>query len=397
VDAHQQINGSNTTTKLSASVLWCPQIDVSRLFYSSYLHLFSICVSMKCAGWFIGCLATNDKTTHIHNDMTTRHRETWNSEDSQQEMQKWIQAASNGSNLDPVVRGTQETLSENMWFFLDNIAERCVRYNAALKNASAVNPNNALSLEELKQATNIDEAPFLKIRIRRFVHVEQKPAENEEAEVKKEVTEAEKGEESKAEDETPRVQSGEAVPEKKATPKDNEESQAVEEDDDDDDDEETYDAVDEIPVVFPKNGGLVDEMKRLKLAGTELVTVFEGICDWLQLSIPDIMIDDNDSVDVMRSVLEATSAHSEAVGSTVTFLREYLEDRADMEVETLKFPHSGSLRRQMLINDLDAWSEVERGWRTLVRCSLIIHTLLAKNMRKLLNPRNSSRSSTIYQ
>lgn len=315
--------------------------------------------------------------------MTARRRENWTTTDSEREMLKWTQSnSSSGPQLDPIVRETQETLSENMWFFLDNIAERCLRYNAALKNVAAHNPNNVLTAEEMKHATDIDEAPFLKIRLRRFVQVGQAGDDNEEpSTTKTNEGDAETvvgGEESKTID----------------TAANEEES-----DEESDDDSDTYDAIDDVPVSFPKSESLLDQMKHLKLAGTELVTVFEGICDWLQLSIPDIMVDDNDSVDVMQSVLEATSAHSEAVESTVNFLREFLDDRADLEIDTIKFPHSSSLRRQMLINDLDAWSEVERGWRTLVRCSLIIHTLLAKNMRKLLNPRNSSRSaaSAIYQ
>lgn len=314
--------------------------------------------------------------------MATRRRETWSTADSQQEMQKWVQSTSNDSQIDPVVRETQEALSENMWFFLDNIAERCVRYDAAMKNVAALNPNNTMSMEELRHATDINETPFLKIRLRRFVDVAVEDANEENASAPEQLGKCEAHQVAEA------TGSDVAV-----VGKENEEDD--EEDDDDDDD--TYDAVDEIPVAFPRCTELMDQMKHLKLAGTELVTVFEGICDWLQLSIPDIMIDDNDSVDVMRSVLEATSAHREAVDSTIVFLREFLDDRADLEIETLKFPHSISLRRQMLINDLDAWSEVERGWRTLVRCSLIIHTLLAKNMRKLLNPRNSSRSSALYQ
>lgn len=305
-------------------------------------------------------------------------------------MQKWTQAtSSSGPQLDPIVRETQESLSENMWFFLDNIAERCIRYSAALKNVAAHNPNNTLSAEEMKHATDIDEAPFLKIRLRRFVQIGE-PGDNEEA------SDPTKPKANAAEAIADGLAENEPQSAKTTTTEENEESV---DDDDDDDDDDTYDAVDEIPVAFPKSEDLLDQMRHLKVAGTELVTVFDGICDWLQLSIPDFMVDDNDSVNVMQSVLEATTAHGEAVESTVNFLREFLDDRADLEIDTIKFPHSSSLRRQMLINDLDAWSEVERGWRTLTRCSLIIHTLLAKNMRKLLNPRNSNRStsSAIYQ
>mmetsp|Transcript_33098 Transcript_33098/g.38480 ORF Transcript_33098/g.38480 Transcript_33098/m.38480 type:complete len:139 (-) Transcript_33098:21-437(-) len=135
----------------------------------------------------------------------------------------------------------------------------------------------------------------------------------------------------------------------------------------------------------------------LKQAGTELVTVFEGISDWIALSVPDIKIDDNDCVDIMKSVMDAIDAHCEAVRSTVTFHREYIDERADLEVEVSDYPHAPSLRRQLIINDLESWSEVERGWQTLTRCALIAHTLLTKNMRKLLNPRNSTRSAGIYQ
>lgn len=310
-----------------------------------------------------------------------RCREGWTPEDSQRELEKWVQSAS----VSPIVYEAQDILSENMWFFLDNIAARCERYRSASKNVVAQNPNNTMTTEQLETSLAIpDEDKFLSVGLRRFVVVEDEEVEASTPAEKKDVngvaeegavSEAVKPSDAEAED----VEGGD------------------DEDDDDDDDEDKYDAVEEMEVKFPSNALLVDQMKLLKQAGTELATVFDGIVDWIALGIPDIRVDDNDSVDVMTSIMEATSAHSDAVSSTVTFHREYLDERADAEIEVLTFPHSPSLRRQLIINDLEAWSEVERGWQTLLRCSLIVHTLISKNMRKLLNPRNSSRSAGIYQ
>jgi hypothetical protein len=41
----------------------------------------------------------------------------------------------------------------------------------------------------------------------------------------------------------------------------------------------------------------------------------------------------------------------------------------------------------MEVLDLDAWDDAERGWRSMIRVSLILFSMLHKNMKVLREPR----------
>jgi len=329
----------------------------------------------------------------------TKTRKEWSTADSEKEMRKWI-ANSNSNNpaVDPVVRQTVENLAENMWFFLETISSRVGRYQEAWDEVKAVNPNVKLGGEgedqQISRGLRLpNEDAFTTLHIRRYITTEEEEEEaaKETASPTTTTAAATSSSPAVAEPATPATTTEENKKEEQTA-----EAEAEEEESDDDDDD-AYDCVEAIPIDFPDNKALILRMTHLKQAGTELLTVFNGIADWISLSIPDVKMDDNDSVDVMNTVLETTNSYIEAIETTKTFHREYLNDRADNEVAVLKFPHSASLRRVMLATDLDCWNEVERGWQTLTRCSLILHTLLSNNMKKLADPRGSQSAAGIYQ
>lgn len=335
-----------------------------------------------------------------------KSRKDWTAEDSAREMKRWL---SNAPPMDPAVRTTLDSLAENMWFFLETIRGRVSRYQQALDEVKAANPNSSLlSAEEAEGGLRLpNESDFLTLHIRRYIVKEDEEEEEKEGgeaneagspKKKKEGNEATaKADESDPTSSETKVaeEGGEgATTDATATA---EEEADDEEDEEDEDDDDAYDCVEAIPVTFPDNKALVLRMAQLKQAGTELLTVFNGIADWISLSVPDIKVDDNDSVDVMNTVLETTQSYIEAIETTKTFHREYLDERVETETSILKFPHSASMRRSLLATDLDCWNEVERGWQTLTRCSLILHTLLSNNMKKLVDPRGVRKVDGIYQ
>jgi hypothetical protein len=281
-------------------------------------------------------------------------RDAWTAEDSRKEIQKWSKCKpSDITGANTIIGLTHDKLEENVWYFLDTIGTRSARYQEHLNDVLAKKPKLAVGstcaadVEPLNPASTAYEQ-YLKVHLRLM----KQPAEGAEEE-----EEEEKG--------------------------------------DDDSDDSDYDAVEEVTVTFPNNDTLRRAHASLREEAFELEITMDGICDWLNLSIPDLQVDDTDGVDVIQAVLASAEAHSTAVHTCGKCERAYLEERAELELEVIAYPHSASTRQQLVVHDIDAWDDVERGWRTLVRTSLILHATLMKNMVTLLDPRKlTERAST---
>lgn len=278
-------------------------------------------------------------------------RDAWTAEDSRKEIQKWSKCKpSDITGANTIIGLTHDKLEENVWYFLDTIGNRSARYQEHLSDVLSKKPKLAVGstcaaeVEPLNPASTAYEQ-FLKVHLRLM---------------KQQV----EGEEDGG-------------------------------DDDDDSDDSDYDAVEEVTVTFPNNDALRRAHTALKEEAFELEITMDGICDWLDLSIPDLQVDDTDGVDVIQAVLASAEAHSTAVSTCGKCERAYLEERAELELEVIAYPHSASTRQLLVVHDIDAWDDVERGWRTLVRTSLILHATLMKNMVTLLDPRKlTERAST---
>jgi hypothetical protein len=284
-------------------------------------------------------------------------RAKWTAADSRKEMQKWCTCKpSDVTGKATVIGTTHEKLEENVWYFLTTIHERTSRYQQHLQDVLSRKPKLAVgsgcpAAEEPLNPASADYEQYLKVHLRLM---------------KQSAGDDEVGNEEDAEE-------------------------------DDSDSDSDYDAVEEVTVTFPNNDSLRKEHAALKEEAFELEITMDGVCDWLSLSIPDLKEDDTDGVDVIQAVLASAEAHSSAVNTCGKCERAYLEERSELEIEMVKYPHSASTRQQIVMHDVDAWDDVERGWRTLIRTSLILHATLMKNMVTLLDPRKEDeRTTSVY-
>jgi hypothetical protein len=142
-----------------------------------------------------------------------------------------------------------------------------------------------------------------------------------------------------------------------------------------------------ITIVFPDNTMLVREFKAMKTEADNLSTTFDGIHDWIALNVPDVKEEDNAGVEVMGAVISQVSNLSESIRDIYNADLKYLEERGDLEKRLLKYPTVEGVKRQLLLHDEDAWDELERGWRSMIRLVVILYSVLNKNMAKLLEPR----------
>ena len=95
-------------------------------------------------------------------------------------------------------------------------------------------------------------------------------------------------------------------------------------------------------------------------------------------------------------MIQQISSLQETVKDVYAAELKYLEDRSDLEKTLLRVPDSDTVLRQLEVLDLDAWDDMERGWRGMIRVSLILFSMLAKNMkvRAIDSPSSRKESSS---
>jgi hypothetical protein len=142
-----------------------------------------------------------------------------------------------------------------------------------------------------------------------------------------------------------------------------------------------------VAIVFPDNTLLQEQLNLLKAEAYALGTTFDGIHDWIALNVPDYKEEDNVGVEIMGAVIQQVASLQESIREVYATELRYLEERGDLEKTLLKMPDSDTVQRQMEVLDLDAWDDAERGWRSMIRVSLILFSMLHKNMKVLREPR----------
>jgi hypothetical protein len=154
-----------------------------------------------------------------------------------------------------------------------------------------------------------------------------------------------------------------------------------------------------IEIKFPDNTEIVRQLRLLKREAYELSSTMDGIHDWIALSIPEIQTSEsgeNDGVEVMGAVIEQVSSLTDTVKACYSAESKYLEDRADLEKAMLKLPESETMRLSLAALDCDTWDEIDRAWRTLVRVTLLLYSILSKNMSHLKEPRKEKRAMGMF-
>jgi hypothetical protein len=132
---------------------------------------------------------------------------------------------------------------------------------------------------------------------------------------------------------------------------------------------------------------LLSQIRILKTEARQLWHTFERIHDWVALNIPQIG-DENagPGVEVMGMVISELEEMMNTAKVIYMLEMKYLGDRADLELRIAKYTATDNARRALEVYDANSWDDVEKGYRSLMRATLIAHSTLSKNMKRLKQP-----------
>lgn len=134
---------------------------------------------------------------------------------------------------------------------------------------------------------------------------------------------------------------------------------------------------------------LLVQLKIIKGEARSLGKTLDQIHDWIALNIPQMKEEDNMGVAVMASVISEIAGAIAKTRNVYDLEASYVSDRAELDVKYLKTTDAESTLQAIEVCDSDAWDTLEKGWRTLMRVALLVHSTLAKNMRLLKDPRGA--------
>uniref|UniRef100_A0A7S1MS54 Proteasome activator PA28 C-terminal domain-containing protein n=1 Tax=Neobodo designis TaxID=312471 RepID=A0A7S1MS54_NEODS len=135
---------------------------------------------------------------------------------------------------------------------------------------------------------------------------------------------------------------------------------------------------------------LLAQLRILKIEARGLVNTFEQIHDWIALNVPTLGDESaGPGVEVMGVVISNVSDLTGVIKAVYGLEGKYLGDRVEIEAKLARHPECPSYDRAMAVNDSNAWDEVEKAWRSIIRACLLVHSLLAKNMKILMDPKRS--------
>eukprot|EP01065_Artemidia_motanka_P014761 TRINITY_DN18598_c0_g1_i1.p1 TRINITY_DN18598_c0_g1~~TRINITY_DN18598_c0_g1_i1.p1 ORF type:complete len:308 (+),score=128.55 TRINITY_DN18598_c0_g1_i1:54-977(+) len=140
----------------------------------------------------------------------------------------------------------------------------------------------------------------------------------------------------------------------------------------------------------PADHDLVKKAEELKHEAYELRVVLSGICDWIEMQMPAIKLEDNRGVQIQEQVIRHLIAMRGAVQGIYERERQYWEKVADY---ASKYYEHGQAHDQwgeaMEVYNAEHWDQLERDWREMRHIVVLAARLLALNMDKLVAPRES--------
>jgi hypothetical protein len=134
---------------------------------------------------------------------------------------------------------------------------------------------------------------------------------------------------------------------------------------------------------------LLAQLRILKIEARALIKTFDQIHDWIALNVPTMGEDMPAGVEVMGVIISNISDMTGVIKQVFSQEAKYLSDRLEVEAKVARYPDCPSFERSMVVLDSNTWDEVEKGWRSIIRACLLIHSLLAKNMKILVDPRKT--------
>lgn len=133
---------------------------------------------------------------------------------------------------------------------------------------------------------------------------------------------------------------------------------------------------------------LLAQLRILKIESRGVVKTFDQIHDWIALNIPTLG-EETPGLEVMGVIIGNVGDLTGVIKSVYGLESKYLSDRLDLEAKLLRNPECPSYERALTVLDSNTWDEVEKAWRSIIRACLLVHSLLAKNMKLLMDPKRT--------
>lgn len=133
---------------------------------------------------------------------------------------------------------------------------------------------------------------------------------------------------------------------------------------------------------------LLAQLRILKIESRGVVKTFDQIHDWIALNIPTLG-EEAPGLEVMGVIIGNVADLTGVIKSVYGLESKYLSDRLELEAKLLRNPECPSYERALTVLDSNTWDEVEKAWRSIIRACLLVHSLLAKNMKLLMDPKRA--------
>lgn len=149
---------------------------------------------------------------------------------------------------------------------------------------------------------------------------------------------------------------------------------------------------------LPDNSLLLKQLQTLKVEARSLSLCFERVHDWIALNLPEMAQEDNAQALIMGTMLGQVMNVLTSVKSIYELEGKYLVDRALSEQKLYRIMRRGpsvstvSAVAMLHSDERMAWEDCHKAWRTLVRSTLLLHSMLSKNMERLRSPRSTRAS-----
>lgn len=291
------------------------------------------------------------------------------------------------TTLDPCIAETHRVLEQSVTFFMANVGDMCARYNMLLQRSLPYNPKSrglSTPTDQYSQHQRRDATPTSPLLRRPRLDPQ---VIDEQLQLGRAVLD------TALSDDFPRTNSSGGSPKRcrMTAPVVTTPAPAT--------GAASGPAADSPITRFPPSqlteaeGILLSHQRLVKTEAQALLSLFERIMDWIALNIPEMKSEDNIGVTVLAAVMNNLNDMASTVRNMLPQEKSYLSDRATFDMKMMRHTDCDALATEMEAAYGDAWDTVERAWRTLIRVILLVHSILAKNMRELQEPRKSHAAS----
>ncbi|KAJ9473326.1 hypothetical protein DIPPA_08082 [Diplonema papillatum] len=138
---------------------------------------------------------------------------------------------------------------------------------------------------------------------------------------------------------------------------------------------------------LPEDPLLSMNMDSLTRESYELRVILGGICDWIEMQMPAIRLEDNRGVAVQEAVIRHLGHMRTAVQTVNERHLSYMAKRCEYATNYFKYPYAAKQWAAALILwNMDHWDHLERDWRQIRQICILAGRLLSLNLDRLRAP-----------